>query len=470
MLYVRPLSVDFALEVSSRRDCKTVEVGATPAYKRIARLTGALILGEQLWCDGEDFVEVCDTASGDLYLTAELLQDEGLLDGFGGMHPNVLYIESLEMDSSLIDSEQTAEFIRLIPQSIFLCSNVLPGVMCNLVADSRDYFEHVMSRTTFDVRSVNEESSQLFVNAGFAKGRDGNLLYFVVDDIACGRDDNDVSPGEDAEHDAPDVGGGPERDILDAADGLSDDLFNQDGRRTRDLLEDPIALSYGATSVMAPQTLTNQMKKYILAAMSAHDLGIRVQRALDGISLPEESCVSETYRAFQDLYFAGKRHIDDTASHLHAVGEPSAGEVFSDVALMRARNTYYVAGMLYRLGHMIEAHAMSRLLLEQIAWAFAVCDAADYEEAAKISPTKSIGRLKEILPSVGRMYGILPRYVHLPVSKHYECLTLEHGETETLLQYGEHSLAYGMLIARLADFWSVVYEYAQARHISDLEN
>ena len=113
---------------------------------------------------------------------------------------------------------------------------------------------------------------------------------------------------------------------------------------------------------------------------------------------------------------------------------------------------------------------MSRLMLEQIAWAFAACEAEEYSLAEAIVPTKAIGKLKKKIKPVGKMYGVLSKYVHIPIQGHYEFIDLSRRRNEVLTQFGAHSYARGAIISQLADYWSAVYEYTQLRHFEKLEN
>lgn len=49
-------------------------------------------------------------------------------------------------------------------------------------------------------------------------------------------------------------------------------------------------------------------------------------------------------------------------------------------------------------------------------------------------------------------------------------MTLSSGQSEVLESYGLHSYEAGAILARLADYWSIVYEYTQKRHYSELQN
>ena len=109
-------------------------------------------------------------------------------------------------------------------------------------------------------------------------------------------------------------------------------------------------------------------------------------------------------------------------------------------------------------------------MLEQIAWSFAVCNVNGYEEARHIASTKAIGALKKKIPRVEKLYGELSNYVHIPIDKHGEFISINTGATKVSFQFGDHSLLNGMIIRNLAYYWVAVYECTQARSFNSLES
>lgn len=94
----------------------------------------------------------------------------------------------------------------------------------------------------------------------------------------------------------------------------------------------------------------------------------------------------------------------------------------------------------------------------------------DREAAEKVEPTKAIGKLKKKIKPVGRLYGNLSQYVHLPLKGHDEFIDLSSGKSAALMQFGAHSNYFGQTLAHLADYWADVYEYTQMKHFEELEN
>lgn len=471
--YIRWLSIEFALEDDEgSRDVSVY--GETEKASNAARLSGALILGEQATIDEQDLIRLCDDCSGDLYEMAEELDREGLLEDFDGMGYNILYVHSLELSSELIDASNLIQFFTLVPRYVFQYTNVMPQIICYQVASVEGYYEEAASQTHYDPRSVDKTSPQLFIKNGFTTSESGILLYRIVNDGIRAYEEDMEFDEEDQEGDQETDFDNPnpsmDEETREWYDDFRDSLEKDFALSKRSLLEDPYGMALGSNIVLIPRTAPRKLIQYVNAALFAYDLGIRADYALERFASDLEANIAPIHELFQEMYFAGKTHIDSTIERMHSKDVPSAGETFADAALARAANTYYVAAFLYREGHLIEAHAMSRLMLEQIAWAFAVCEVEDYSAAKKVSPSRAIGMVKEKIKPVGRMYGELSKYVHLPIQGHYEFIDLSQRKTEVVQQFGAHSYAQGAIISRLADYWAAVYEYTQARHFDELEN
>lgn len=293
---------------------------------------------------------------------------------------------------------------------------------------------------------------------GYRLTKSGKLLFrlfdgeddFEVDEIDCNTKGDDLRRRHGTIQDRFGVQGGKgdASDLEEPADPRAS-LFGQNemakmkADASRHLLEDYIRVGFSSNMVHISRSAPDDLIKYVQSAIIAHNLGTTFDHALKHMIPDQDPDISSIHLSFQKMYFAGKDHMDETLRRMNPKCDPSAGEVFSDAALSRASNTYYVASLLYREGHMIEAHATSRLMLEQIAWAFSVYERKDAEAAKKISPTKAISDLKKKIKSVGKLYGMLSQYVHLPLKAHYEFVDLSGKESAARFQFGAHSYYFG---------------------------
>jgi hypothetical protein len=84
----------------------------------------------------------------------------------------------------------------------------------------------------------------------------------------------------------------------------------------------------------------------------------------------------------------------------------------SEAALVRLKTSFRSTAHVLRERYTFEAAVLSRLILEQIAWAYAVHSLTG-KAVFRVIPTKVIGQLKEVFPQAGQLYGMLSTYAHI---------------------------------------------------------
>jgi len=250
-----------------------------------------------------------------------------------------------------------------------------------------------------------------------------------------------------------------------------EDSDQQGARSLLRLLEDYVQVGQDPLIALVPRHTSTAFIDGVRAAALSAQMGIGIGYALEryvdegaGVSVPA------ALDAFQEAYSVGKRHIHATAARLQPSETPTAGETYADVALRRLQPTYFAAGLLFKVGHLVEAHTLSRLFLEQVAWAYGVFEFQTRQAAARLSPPRAISLFGELIPSVGPLYGELSEDAHLDLEEHLRFLRFNDGSAEILLAPGRASLLAGAVLLDLADFWSVAYERSQWPHILAPEN
>lgn len=136
----------------------------------------------------------------------------------------------------------------------------------------------------------------------------------------------------------------------------------------------------------------------------------------------------------------------------------SAGLLAAEVALVRLKSSFRSALILISQAHAFEAAAIVRLILEQVAWAYAVHGCDDEHEIRRIRPTKSVGDLKRLSPVAGPLYGALSSRAHVEpeTAKAYYTADSE-GTIEVRHQLSEESyLVLGYLLGVLGLFHQVI--------------
>ncbi len=238
-----------------------------------------------------------------------------------------------------------------------------------------------------------------------------------------------------------------------------------------EVLEDFAMIQGMGWQAILPANTPQSVLADVSAAFVANRLGITHSYArkayVHDVVAP---VVSELEAVSRDLYFAGKHHVSETQSRFRAGPEPGAGEVIAEATLVRLQSTYFAAGLLYRTGNWFEAHAVARTFIEQVAWAYAIRGATTAQETSAMAPTRAIGSLKTILPWVGRLYGFLSERTHLALDAHAQFVELAGTGSRVIVRDSRRSLSESRVLLRLADAWSVVYEFTQARFMASLEN
>lgn len=148
---------------------------------------------------------------------------------------------------------------------------------------------------------------------------------------------------------------------------------------------------------------------------------------------------------------------------------PTVGEFSASIGLERLVTSFKSAHLLYRLGHCTDADAVSRVILEQAAWAYKVGSLGSFRDVEQVQPQRAMTNLRQLYPDAGRLYGFLSDRVHQDVAVHQEMFSRE-GDRNVIgaaKQCVPH--ACGVLV-RLCDIYLAVWEATQARHLTSLES
>lgn len=128
--------------------------------------------------------------------------------------------------------------------------------------------------------------------------------------------------------------------------------------------------------------------------------------------------------------------------------EPKVGEWIGDLTAIRTGYSLQRAFGEADKGALFEAVAIARMILEQVAWAFAVRGIDDPLKVQRLAATKSIGLLSTTFPIVGRLYGWMSNHAHWGYDAHYKVITSRDGFSGAWLFNTEFkAIAYAMLIA-----------------------
>ncbi len=212
----------------------------------------------------------------------------------------------------------------------------------------------------------------------------------------------------------------------------------------------------------APQILVEAVNAGLIAEASADS-------SIDKIRETNASVVSQppdrdyNVEVFHELLKAALTHVswalarfvkDDSRT-------PILGVRLADVCLRRLRSSMARAGFLYSIGGLFEGNAICRQILEQQAWAFCISPIANWDSAAKVLPTKSVTKLKRVIPNLGEIYGRLSSLSHLNTEVQILLVTESDTGPKIFDSFAEESLIQVVNLLYLADVFAVVFEFTQ---------
>jgi hypothetical protein len=210
-------------------------------------------------------------------------------------------------------------------------------------------------------------------------------------------------------------------------------------------------------SVAVPISADVELKRRIMGAIKSYYHGTTVDRVIKKFgahwTFPEPNgdqlFVAKTLKCIARL----------VEQFIHAIerGDPRpehSGLLAAEVALVRLQPTFRSALILVSQAYAFEAAAVVRLILEQVAWAYAVHLHEDEKTVSGVSTTGSITSLKRDLPYVGSVYGYLSKRAHVDPTLTFTYFRAStDGVVEIKQQMSEVSfVVLGHLLAVLAAF------------------
>lgn len=160
-----------------------------------------------------------------------------------------------------------------------------------------------------------------------------------------------------------------------------------------------------------------------------------------------KACVSELLANVEALY-ASLRPREDAHVSLFAF----------DMALVRSTGTLQRALYLARRGYLFETALVARGCVEQLGWAWSAGQVKNEEELFQLSSSRGVGRLKEVYPSVGKLYGVLSKYSHFETALHHWLYAESGNEVATKMADASTKLMATTWLFLLSDLLGVVTE------------
>jgi len=243
------------------------------------------------------------------------------------------------------------------------------------------------------------------------------------------------------------------------------------------LLEDYEIISSNLYTALIPRFSDPKMlSENVEAAVTASSYGLASidyakKRYCKSEPIDEELEATSDRIQYIEAYKSAKKHILSVKSKFATedLPPPTNGVFGASIVLNRLRNSFLSAHLLYGLGHRYEGHAVSRLILEQIAWAHTAYVFEDLEDIKNIVTTKAISNLKKSQPVCGKLYGFLSKKTHIDYKSHLEFLRAEKN-VNVVLHTQNQFYEYAEIILHLADLYGIVWEASQQAYLTSLES
>lgn len=228
-------------------------------------------------------------------------------------------------------------------------------------------------------------------------------------------------------------------------------------------------ISTGMLGVAVPFDAPRDFKARVLAAASTCFFGKKsvdneLKRNGDSYELERPSAEE---RVMFGALVASKRHVQKLAYAMSEFPnvEVNSGLFAAEACLIRLQSSFKSAVLLIRQGYTLEAAAVCRLILEQLAWAFAIHKLEDHSYF-DLEPNRCITELKKLCPTAGHFYGSLSNLAHVHPSNTPEYLDFEGPRTAVLLRIFHLRWAAAFDIMKLADWFHLVGEYVVFDHLA----
>lgn len=227
--------------------------------------------------------------------------------------------------------------------------------------------------------------------------------------------------------------------------------------------------------IAVPHTFGPQLRLNCLASLTASQLGLQsVDYARNKYCSHLDLSVDN-----DDLALILKTSLTQVDSSRRQMLEsdvkiPSHGSLSALFGLIRLSSTFASSSLLFRFGMMLEARALARMVIEQIAWAYAI-DGLDELEVNSFKSQLSIGKLKRFIPHSARAYGVLSKAIHLspPLDRYYvEVDQTEDGDVFSVRNRDSRDSCTqsSVILIILADMYSIVSDFLLKDKLGEFES
>jgi len=147
--------------------------------------------------------------------------------------------------------------------------------------------------------------------------------------------------------------------------------------------------------------------------------------------------------------------IAETLSKLETLNKSNVGLSVAANTLIRLQATFHASIQLALTGLGIEADAVTRQGLEQIAWSLHISGMDDFDAIQKIKPNHCITSMKQHIRGSGLIYGMLSNSAHIAPRTHDRFISLVDGEIKISIRNPNNSAISAFYILLLLDAYNL---------------
>lgn len=233
----------------------------------------------------------------------------------------------------------------------------------------------------------------------------------------------------------------------------------------------------GFWPILIPSTFTLEQEKYLLASQKTLLLNnSSVDNVLKNwMTNFEKNRLShkpdEKLKLIDDILLFAKNSTMDIFSRLELLNfhVETNSSFANESTFLRLKSTFNSINYHVKFGYLFETFAILKLLLEQLAYAYS-CSQIEADEINDFKqPRKSLNKLKEIFPNIGRLYGELNEYSHMEIKRIGEYLEIKDNQSFVMQQSANFSLLSSLYYLQLIKCLNVVFEICFINYLGDFK-
>lgn len=223
-----------------------------------------------------------------------------------------------------------------------------------------------------------------------------------------------------------------------------------------DVLEEKYLIASQLTLMFNQKSVDNVLKRY-MSDFEENRSGIT--------STLEEKVIEETLALSKQVY----SNLHKKLSNIN-FEEGTVSTIACSALFFRLAATFRSIHYCIKFYHYFEGFALIRLVLEQLAYAYTASQVYSGKFKTFLSPTKSLGILKNLMPNAGRLYNILSKKAHIDKSEIHNYIKIENEQHFVLMHDISYALEASAYLLLLLDFMNCTFEFCFKNYRIHFEN